>query len=264
MKNSDSSAPAYAIELAWGGKLPSIGDFVWSDVGTPLRAGLDNWLLAGVQQLRLTLGDSWEASFNSGLMWNFIVPAGALGAGCVAGCISPSCDRVGRRFPFAVTYGFSPRAPAWYLSKTVDAMPGLLSRTGVLLFNGIRRQWPRETLVTLVNEALLKWQASLVLMEPKAGLNALNHDSVILDVLMGGESNDGGSVDDDDDAVSTLPPNNRLAALPWNNAASSLSSGSSTSFWWTNDAGGAALKAFTYGGHLDGTLMTWLFGRSST
>jgi type VI secretion system protein ImpM len=255
MEDKGSNTQAYAVELAWGGKLPSMGDFVWSDVGTPLRSGLDDWLLAGMQQLRLTLGDNWESSFNLGLMWNFIVPAGVLGSGCVAGCISPSCDRVGRRFPFVVAYGFSPRAPDWYLSKAVNGMPDLLSRTGALLFNGIRRQWPKETLATLVREALVKWQQSLVPVEP-AGLNALSDDSDILSVLAGG-SNDRAM----GDGASTVPAN-RFAMLPWHDAASSLVAGSATSFWWTNGAGGAALKAFTYGARLDGTLMTWLFGRS--
>ncbi|MDR0481492.1 MAG: type VI secretion system-associated protein TagF [Gallionellaceae bacterium] len=253
MEDRDSHTPAYAIELAWGGKLPSMGDFVWSDARTPLRTGLDNWLQAGIQQLRLTLGDDWESSFDLGLMWNFIVPAGVLGPGCVAGCISPSCDRVRRRFPFAMAYSFSPQAPAWYLSKAMDAMPSLLSRTGTLLFNGIRRQWPRETLVTLVGEALLKWQQALVPMA-STGLNALDSDSVILSVLVGERESSGSN-----DGVSTLP-SNRFATLPWSDAVNSLVAQSNTSFWWTNGAGGAALKAFTYGACLDGALMTWLFG----
>jgi len=254
MEDSNSNPPAYAIELAWGGKLPSMGDFVWSDTGTPLRTGLDGWMLAGMQQLRLTLGASWESSFNAGLMWNFIAPAGALGPGCVAGCISPSCDRVGRRFPFTVAYGLSPRAPAWYLSKAVEALPSLLSRAGALLLHGIRHQWPRDTLVTLLGQALDTWQESLLPVAPPS-LNALGDDSVILNVLMGD------NICSDDEA-STLP-NNRFTTLPWFDAASSLIAAADTSFWWTNGAGGAPLKAFTYGARLDGALMTWLFGRRS-
>ncbi|MDR0481363.1 MAG: type VI secretion system-associated protein TagF [Gallionellaceae bacterium] len=255
----DGDSKTYAINLIWGGKLPSMGDFVWSEAGTLPRACLDNWLQTGVRQLHLTLGNNWESRFNCGLLWNFIVPAGVLGAGCVAGCISPSCDRVGRRFPFVVAYGFSPDAPVWYLLKAVDAVPNLLTRTGVLLFHGIRRQWPQQTLTTLIQDARVKWQESLVPMEPDK-LNALGKDSVILDVLMG---EGGGNPLPGNDEVSTVP-GDRFATLPWHDAASSLVAKSATTFWWTNGVGGAALKAFTYGVHLDGTLMTWLFGRPQT
>jgi len=34
-----------------------------------------------------------------------------------------------------------------------------------------------------------------------------------------------------------------------------------SSYWWTHPAGGAKLKAICYESGLDGSLMTWLFGR---
>jgi len=244
MESVGTSTSAHSIELAWGGKLPSMGDFVWSSGRTSLRVQLDNWLMTGMQQLRSTLSDSWESSFDQAPMWNFIVPANVLGPGCVAGCISPSCDRIGRRFPFATTYGLSAR----HLSKVMDAVPGLLSQTGFLLFHGIRRQWPRETLATLLDRALANWNASV--------LPAARNDSVILNVL----AKENNSTHGDAAAPAVF---DRFSSLPWSNVEDSLIVGSTTSFWWTNGAGGAALKAFTYGTHLDGALMTWLFGHSS-
>jgi type VI secretion system protein ImpM len=274
MENVETNASAYSIELAWGGKIPSVGDFVWSDGYTPLRAQLDKWLMTAMQQFRLS--DGWKSSFDQAPMWNFIVPANVFGSACVAGCISPSCDRIGRRFPFAVTYGLSPRAPEEYLSKVMDAMPGLLSQTGFLLFNGIRRQWPRETLATLIYQALTNWKEAQLPVE-QIGLGTPHIQSVILDVLEVESNNSTNTVSSlktpspediskennisSDKSSQTVP--DRFSSLPWNNIASSLSANLDTSFWWTNGAGGAALKTFTYRSHLDGVLMTWLFGHSS-
>ena len=56
-------------------------------------------------------------------------------------------------------------------------------------------------------------------------------------------------------------PNDRFSTLPWTDVASSLKSDYAMSFWWTNGAGNASLKAFTYNAHLDGALLSWLFGR---
>jgi type VI secretion system protein ImpM len=243
MESIGTNTSAHSIELAWGGKLPSMGDFIWSNGRTPLRLQLDNWLMTGMQQIRSTLSDSWESSFDQAPMWNFIVPANVLGPECVAGCISPSCDRIGRRFPFAITYGLSAR----HLSKVMDTVPGLLSQTGFLLFHSIRRQWPRETLVTLLDQALLNWKASVLPAERK--------DSVIFNVLA--------KEDDSTHSDTATIAFDRFSSLPWSNVEDSLIVGSTTSFWWTNGAGGAALKAFTYGTRLDGALMTWLFGHSS-
>ena len=257
MEGIDSSVSAYSIELTWGGKLPSVGDFIWNSGHTPLRARLDNWLLTGMQQLHSMLSDSWQSGFDQAPMWNFIVPASMLGSGCVAGCISPSCDRTGRRFPFVVTYGLSAQIPASSLSQAVNAIvPGLLSQTGVLLFNGIRRQWPRETLAALLQQTLANWEP-LLLLPPveQTDLGAQYDDSVILDVLKVAN-------DDNDDPALPPTPDDRFSTLPWSNVAHSLNAGAATSFWWTNGVGGAAMKAFTYGDHLDGALMTWLFGSS--
>ena len=264
-----NNASVYSIELAWGGKLPGMGDFVWSNGYTSLRTQLDNWLLTGMQQFRSILSSSWESSFDQAPMWNFIVPANMLGPGCVAGCISPSCDRIGRRFPFAVTYGLSANAPDWYLSEVMNAIPVLLTRTGILLFNGIRRQWPRETLATLIAQALINWEKeTLSPVVEQAEASEQNSDSVILNVLFeknkynSGQDNifPGGSKSNDKQDISAIY-NSRFSSLPWSNVTTSLIAGSATSFWWTNGAGGAALKTFTYREHLDGTLMTWLFGR---
>lgn len=249
MELARSSTPSASGVVAWGGKLPSMGDFVWSDDRNELTSRLDAWLLLGMHQFRLTQGDHWQTAFDHAPMWNFIVPAGGLSSWCVTGCISPSCDRVGRRFPFVVAFG----VPSWHLSKTVDFVPSLLSQTGALLFNGIRRRWPRETLASLIQQAFSGWSTSLRPAEPDT--QSQTDASDILTVLM---------ADKIDQNQLTTVPNDRFNTLPWNDVANHLGSHSSTSFWWTNGAGSASLKAFIYGAQPDGALMTWLFGRPST
>ena len=250
---SSAATTACPIELAWGGKLPSMGDFLWSNERTTLRTQLDGWLARGMHQFRLPQGDNWQPGFDQALMWNFIVPEGIWNQGCVAGCVSPSCDRVGRRFPFIVAYGLAAPLPAWFFSKTVNLIPSLLSRTGVLLFNGIRRRWPKETLIPLIEQELLGWQALLPVL--KQGTDAPSSDSVIMDVLLGDTTGN--------NATATVP-NNRFSSFPWNDVIDHLGAESASSFWWTNGADNAQLKAFSYDAHPDNAIMTWLFGRSAT
>jgi|GEM_PF-1354552 len=252
MTLAHSNAATYDIELAWGGKLPSMGDFVWSDGRTTLRTELDGWLLGGMHQFRLTHGDDWQSTFDQAPMWNFIMPEHALEQGCVAGCVSPSCDRVGRRFPFIVAYGFPTGLPDWLFPKMVGLVPSLLSRTGMLLFNGIRRRWPKEMLVSLIEDALRGWKKSLPALQQ--GPHAPPNDSVIMNVLMS---------DTHESNAPTTVPHDRFTSFPWNDVASHLAAGSAGSFWWTNGAGNANLKAFSYGVHPDAALMNWLFGRPS-
>ncbi|MDR2155543.1 MAG: type VI secretion system-associated protein TagF [Burkholderiaceae bacterium] len=252
MESAHATAPF--IKLAWGGKLPCLGDFVWSDGPLTLRAQLDGWLFGGMHHFRLTYGDNWRLGFDHAPLWNFIVPEGAWDQGCVAGCVSPSCDRVGRRFPFIVAYGLPEGLPAEIFSKTINLIPRLLSQTGVLLFDGIRRCWPKETLIPLIEQTLTNWQRTLPWLEPSA--EALSNDSAIMDILSSGARGNTAAA-----ATPTLS-NDRSLSFPWSDVASHLGVGASNSFWWTNGAGNARLKAFSYNTHPDSALTTWLFGRT--
>jgi type VI secretion system protein ImpM len=251
MESARPSIADCSIELAWGGKLPSVGDFIWSDGRTALRTRLDSWLVGGMHQFRLTQSDNWQSGFNQAPMWNFIIPQGIWDQGCVAGCISPSCDRVGRRFPFIVAYGIPVSLPAWFFLKTMNLMPSLLSLTGALLFDGIQCRWLKRTLIPLIEHALVSWQALLPVL--KQGPSTSSDDSAIIDIL---------TSDATGSNATTAIPNNRFSSFPWNDVANHLGTESCNSFWWTNGAGNANLKSFTYNARPDNALMTWLFGRS--
>lgn len=245
-------APHLLASVACGGKLPSMGDFVWSTPDPELRGPLDAWLQTGMHQFRLAYVDQWQAMFDNAPLWNFIVPAGGLSKDCIIGCLSPSCDRVGRRFPFVVAFPLPSRMAPWQMTSVVNSTPVLLSRVGLLLFNCIRRRWPMETLVSLIQQSFVDWHTSQ--SNAHGHLDIETGDSDILTVLMDGSI--------DTDKAATLP-NDRFASLPWSDVASNLCAPAAMSFWWTNGAGNASLKAFTYSAHPDGTLLAWLFGRPS-
>jgi type VI secretion system protein ImpM len=228
-----------------------MGDFIWSDGHAALRSQVDRWLLGGMQHFRLTHAQNWQSGFDQAPMWNFVVPKGVWDQGCVAGCVSPSCDRVGRRFPFIVAYGLPADLPAWFFPKMVNLVPSLLSRTGVLLFNGIRRRWSKEMLIPLIEQTLAGWRGLLPSLEQ--GPEASPNGSIIMTVLM----NDAGSND-----TATTVPHDRFSSFPWDDVVSRLEAGAPGSFWWTNGAGSARLKALNYGSYPDAALTNWLFGGS--
>ena len=239
------------VELCWCGKLPAVGDFVWSTERTPSRMALDEWLQSGVHHLRASQGDEWQAHFDHAPVWNFLVPARVLGDGWAAGCISPSCDRVGRRFPLSVAYSFSQltaRATDCMKSETV---PELLAITGNVMYQAIRRAWTREALASALENALRQWQDSMLEM-PARQDRPPSAPSVILEVLTSTAP---------DHQYGTTQPVSRTKSFPWPDVARTLTQQSGPGFWWTNGAGGAPLKAFTYDNRLDGPLMSWLFGR---
>ena len=128
-------APHLLPSVACGGKLPSMGDFVWSTPDPELRGPLDAWLQTGMHQFRLAYVDQWQAMFDNAPLWNFIVPAGGLSKDCIIGCLSPSCDRVGRRFPFVVAFPLPSRMAPWQMTSVVNSTPVLLSPpcTGLLI-----------------------------------------------------------------------------------------------------------------------------------
>lgn len=88
----------HELNVGWYGKLPSTGDFAGRGLGRDSVQTLDNWLQAGLAQLRLRLPD-WQSFYVSSPCWSFLLPANILAPHPVFGCVAPSADRVGRLFP---------------------------------------------------------------------------------------------------------------------------------------------------------------------
>ncbi|QNP49080.1 type VI secretion system-associated protein TagF [Diaphorobacter aerolatus] len=245
------------VEIIWGGKLPSHGDFLWSNPRTAVRARFEDWLQAGMMQGRSQFGDSWRDSMAGSAVWNFLVPFNPMNMPyVVAGSLAPSVDRVGRQYPFVVGYVFQ-REDLLRSTELVMELPMLLHLTGQQLHIAIRRAWPRATLDSIWANVLTQWRqgwapASQAYSNPMTGSG-----SDILDVL--GASGTGGPCESD---MNTRPAT-RESAFPWPDIMPSLHSANSPSFWWTHPAGGAQLKALAYESALDGQLLTWLFGRAT-
>ncbi|MCI0330477.1 MAG: type VI secretion system-associated protein TagF [candidate division Zixibacteria bacterium] len=94
-KNEETSLIGYT------GKLPAFGDFVRANVSSPAARVLEKWLSDGLAQFPVLVGNGWEASFDSGRSFGFVLNAGPSN-GVLVGLSTPSRDRGGRRFPFSL------------------------------------------------------------------------------------------------------------------------------------------------------------------
>ncbi len=87
--------------LGYTGKLPAFGDFVRANVASPAARVLEKWLSDGLTQFPAVVGNGWEASFDGGQRFGFVLNAGEPGA-LLVGFSIPSRDRGGRRYPFSL------------------------------------------------------------------------------------------------------------------------------------------------------------------
>lgn len=103
---------------AWYGKLPGAGDFAERRMPRALAQSWERWFACGISLLSGGAVRVSSDPYAHAPIWHFAVPAGA-GAGSVQfGCIAPSCDRVGRRYPLLVAHvfdleGFSLDVASW-------------------------------------------------------------------------------------------------------------------------------------------------------
>jgi type VI secretion system protein ImpM len=90
----------------WYGKLPCTGDFVGRGLSHDIQARVEEWIGSGLIQLRHRLPD-WQVLFSESPIWSFVLPRDVLAAEPLLGCIAPSADRVGRRFPLVALRSLS-------------------------------------------------------------------------------------------------------------------------------------------------------------
>jgi len=83
------------------GKVPSHPDFVRLNAGSPLARSLDSWMQEGLSQMRVQLGEAWEAAFDRAQPLYFVYrdkdPSEVL-----VGVCRPGRDQSGRRYPFSI------------------------------------------------------------------------------------------------------------------------------------------------------------------
>ncbi len=102
------------------GKLPIHGDFIRHNVG-PEVDRLDEWLQGGIVSSRTAMGAAWDASFDATPPQRFLYQAA--GGRVVAGVISASIDKPGRRYPFMIFTILDPKT----MGGEITALPAVLS-----------------------------------------------------------------------------------------------------------------------------------------
>ncbi len=83
------------------GKLPVHGDFIRHGIPGPEVDLLDDWIQGGIVSSRQVLGGGWDAAFDACPPQRFVFQAGP-GSRVLAGVVTASRDKPGRRFPFFV------------------------------------------------------------------------------------------------------------------------------------------------------------------
>jgi type VI secretion system protein ImpM len=105
---SVSAPPATALP-GWYGKIPALGDFASRRLAPGFIAFWDAWLQRQVLASRALPGEGRQAACGLGPPWRFLLLPGVCGAGCWAGLLAPSRDKVGRAFPLTIALGLAPQ-----------------------------------------------------------------------------------------------------------------------------------------------------------
>lgn len=91
-----------ARRFAWFGKLPGAGDFVSRRMPHAVQQFWDHWCADGIDALKAASMASGLEVWGGTPAWAFMLPAQPGVPAAQLGVFSPSCDRVGRIFPFVV------------------------------------------------------------------------------------------------------------------------------------------------------------------
>jgi type VI secretion system protein ImpM len=190
---------AIANRFAWFGKLPSAGDFVSRRMPYAVQQFWDHWCADGMDALKAASTATGLAVWGGTPKWAFVLPAQPGVPTGQLGVFAPSCDRVGRVFPFIVAVPLVPELQSMFLDRA--ALLGLA--------------WGR--VVTRAQEARLGLEAI------DAALDAALAETLAAEL-----------VDDEDDSA-TLPLgiDPGPSSLPWPELSLDFDLHGSQSYWWS-------------------------------
>ena len=237
MRGDSGAAPA-RLEVGWYGKLPSAGDFMHRRMSREVMAWWDRWLQAGLVATSHGLADTSRRAFEAAPAWNFAVPAGAGGGVVQLGCILPSQDRVGRRYPVCASACMPPET----CQPALLADAAMFFRQSALgLWSGVRHRHAPE----VIDRAIA--QTADWLMVPSAATSSLpapaSAGGDIMAILNHGFE----------------PLAQRSDALPWPDLPECFNPYSHTSYWWTSQVDGAPMQRYVHGGAPNSALFATLF-----
>jgi type VI secretion system protein ImpM len=188
-----------AERFAWFGKLPGVGDFVSRRMPYAVQQFWDHWCAEGVDALKAASNASGVDVWGGTPQWAFVLPAQREVPTGQLGVLAPSCDRVGRIFPFVV------------MTPLVSGQnKALLDRASLL-----GATWSRT--VALAQESRL-------------GVNAID-EGLRADLARTLAT----EIDADEDPGATLPQGLEPdeTAFPWPELSREFELHGSESYWWT-------------------------------
>ena len=226
-------------EVGWHGKLPSAGDFMHRRMSREVMNWWDRWLQAGLAATSHGSADTTRRAFEAAPAWNFAVPAGAGGGVVQLGCIVPSHDRVGRRYPVCALAALSPDAfePA-LLAGSAEYFRQLSQG----LCSGVRHLHAPEGVDRAVAQTA-HWLSQYSPAPASAAASASSAGNDIMSILSNG--------------FEPIAP--RDDALPWPDLPECFNPHSHTSYWWTSQVDGAPLQRYAHGGAPNASLFATLF-----
>lgn len=201
-------------EFAWFGKLPSVGDFVSRRMPYSLLQFWDHFCASGMTSLSVgSAASGWDV-WRGCPMWAFLLPGQSGIAPSQLGVLAPSCDRVGRNFPFLATLFI----PSDHMTAFITIAADLgLAWAEVIANAQIARLGVDEL------DAKLQTTLSAVLMNPVDRM----------------------------DSERTLPFGLSPSTLPWPDLASTFDSSGNESFWWSVPPAVTGWRAHTQIGALN-------------
>lgn len=207
------STDAPAQTLAWFGKLPSAGDFISRRMPYAVQQFWDRWCAASMESLKERNPVSGWGLWGNMPKWAFLLPAQPGVPFGQLGVIAPSCDRVGRNFPFLVTTAFLEE-------KVADVVP-------------------RAALIGLA------WSAAITEAQiARSHIEAL--DARLIETLRCQLALDIPSSEGD----LTLPPGLSPLTLPWPELTTSFDIRGTESYWWSVPPATTGFRARTHNGPL--------------
>ncbi len=204
-----------AMEFSWFGKMPSAGDFISRRMPYALQQYWDRWCADGMEALKAgNPAHGWEL-WQGVPQWAFLIPAQPGLPVAQFGVLAPSCDRVGRNFPFLVT-----------LPVAAEKVASLLPRVAPLG---------------------LAWSEVIAqVQQDRQGIDALDArlGTALSDVLAAQPA-----VEDNE---TTLPHGMNPSSAPWPDLSSRFDVHGTDSYWWSVPPTSTGFRALTYAGALNG------------
>lgn len=187
-----------AQRFAWFGKLPGAGDFVSRRMPYAVQQFWDGWCALGTDALKASSTATGPQVWGDTPTWGFVLPAQPGVPNAQLGVFAPSCDRVGRIFPFVVAAPLVPGQQAVWLER---AAPLGLAWGDVIH----RAQEARQGIEELDARLHLALAETLASEQEEEG----------------------------QDEGATLPLGLHPSSLPWADLCHSFDSHGSESYWWS-------------------------------